>query len=91
VSGVSGVFASMINRYRAERAVSARDESVSWVVVGVVDYALHVEAAAFLAALRGHGQVVQRLGWPGCLHPGCGSAAAWVRRLRARRRPRSRR
>ena len=24
-----------------------------------------------------HCQVVQRLGWPGCLHPGCGSAATW--------------
>lgn len=51
MSGVSGTFAPMINGYRAERAVSARDESVSWVVVGV-DYALHVEAVAFLAALR---------------------------------------
>ena len=46
VSGMSGTFAPMINRYRAERAVSARAESVSWVVVGVVDYALHVEAVA---------------------------------------------
>lgn len=35
-------------------------------------------------APSGHCQVVQRLGWPGCIHPGCGSAATWVRRLRAR-------
>ncbi|MGW3473112.1 site-specific integrase [Saccharopolyspora sp. NPDC000995] len=48
---MSGTFVPVINKYRAERAVSARDESVSWVVVSVVDYALHVEAVAFLAAL----------------------------------------
>lgn len=38
--------------YRAERAVSPSDGSVSWVVVDG-DYALQVEACAFLAGLRG--------------------------------------
>jgi integrase len=42
----------MIDGYRAERAVSAHDGSVSWVVVQIVDYALHTEAVAYLAALR---------------------------------------
>lgn len=52
MSVVSATFAPVIGGYKAERAVSARDESVAWVVVDVVDYALHVEAVAFLAALR---------------------------------------
>jgi integrase/recombinase XerD len=38
--------------YRAERAVSPGDGSVSWVVVDG-DYDLHVEGCAFLAGLRG--------------------------------------
>ncbi|WP_189525438.1 tyrosine-type recombinase/integrase [Streptomyces sindenensis] len=37
--------------YAAERAVSPRDESVSWVVISS-EYELHVEACAFLASLR---------------------------------------
>ena len=45
-------FTPVIDCYRAERAVSARDESVSWVVVRTADYTLHAEAAAYLAALR---------------------------------------
>lgn len=51
---MSGTFAAMIEikGYRAERAASAVDGSVSWVVVKIADYALHVEASAFLAALR---------------------------------------
>jgi integrase len=49
---MSGTVSAVIDIYRAERAVSARDESVSWVVVRVADYALHVEAVAYLAALR---------------------------------------
>jgi integrase/recombinase XerD len=50
--GMPCMFPPVIIRYRAERAVSARDESVSWVVVSVADYALHAEAVAYLAALR---------------------------------------
>lgn len=38
--------------YRAERAVSPSDGSVSWVVVDG-DYELHVEGCAFLVSLRG--------------------------------------
>ncbi|WP_328863947.1 tyrosine-type recombinase/integrase [Streptomyces virginiae] len=38
-------------RYAAERAVSPRDESVSWVVVSS-EYKLHLEACAYLASLR---------------------------------------
>lgn len=38
--------------YRAERAISPSDGSVSWVVIDG-DYELHVEGCAFLAGLRG--------------------------------------
>lgn len=47
----------MIAGYRAERAVSSGDESVSWVVVDG-DYDLHVEGCAFLASLRGRDRSV---------------------------------
>lgn len=43
--------------YRAERAVSPSDGSVSWVVVDG-DYELHVESCAFLAGLRGRDRSV---------------------------------
>ncbi|MFD5409473.1 tyrosine-type recombinase/integrase [Streptomyces nojiriensis] len=41
----------MPSTYTAERAVSPRDESVSWVVISS-EYELHMEACAFLASLR---------------------------------------
>lgn len=41
----------MIAKYKAERAVSPGDESVSWVVISS-GYDLHMEACAFLASLR---------------------------------------
>jgi hypothetical protein len=47
-----------------------------------------LSCASKLARRRGrHCQVVQRRRWPGSSHRGCGSAAAWVRRLWAGRRP----
>lgn len=51
MSGTFGTFAVMSTRYTAERAISPRDGSISWVVVSP-EYELHVEAAAFLASLR---------------------------------------
>lgn len=42
----------MHREYRAERAVSPTDGSVSWVVIDA-EYALHTQACAFLAGLRG--------------------------------------
>lgn len=41
----------MSPRYTAERAISPRDDSVSWVVVSS-EFELHVEACAYLASLR---------------------------------------
>ncbi|MEU1229716.1 tyrosine-type recombinase/integrase [Streptomyces sp. NPDC005828] len=41
----------MSPRYTAERAISPRDESVSWVVISS-EYELHVEACAYLVSLR---------------------------------------
>ncbi|HET6855862.1 MAG TPA: integrase, partial [Streptomyces sp.] len=41
----------MSARYTAERAISPRDASVSWVVISS-EYELHVEACAYLVSLR---------------------------------------
>lgn len=52
---MSGMFAIMITKYRAERAVLPADESVAWVVVDDT-FTLHSEASSFLAGLRAAGR-----------------------------------
>lgn len=52
MSFISGTLPRMLEGFVAEKAVSPEDESVAWVVVDAASYALHVEACAFLAALR---------------------------------------
>jgi integrase/recombinase XerD len=42
----------MERMFTAERAISPSGGSVSWVVVGVPDYEVHVQGSAFLAGLR---------------------------------------